>query len=325
MKEFDRGRLRMKRLAERKSKTDLSAIINPKNEPPIVPREKMSKLEEIADSIKIARMNKAPVIFAFGAHLVKNGLSRIFINLMEMGYVQYAIGNEAVAIHDWELAYQGKTEEDVKVYIREGQFGLWEETGKNLNKAIKIGNKIGLGYGEAVGKFIEEDGISDEIVTHPYKEFSILGNAYKLNVPFGISASIGENITHAHPECDGASLGESSYRDFLRFTETVKNLEGGVYISTGSAIKSPMLFEKALSMARNAALQEGRVLENYRIVVNDIQPSPWDWKQGEPPKDNPAYYLRFFKTFSRMGGKCNYIELDNKDFLHNLYWLLARS
>ena len=83
-----------------------------------------------------------------------------------------------------------------------------------------------------------------------------------------------------------------------------------------------MVFEKALSMAKNIAIQQKRKLENYTIIVNDIQPGTWNWKKGEPGKNNPAYYLRFCKTFARMGGSFQYIRMDNKAFLHNLYWQL---
>jgi hypothetical protein len=31
--------------------------------------------------------------------------------------------------------------------------------------------------------------------------------------------------------------------------------------------------------------------------------------------DNPAYYLRYCKTFSRMGGTLRYISAHNRDFL----------
>jgi hypothetical protein len=34
--------------------------------------------------------------------------------------------------------------------------------------------------------------------------------------------------------------------------------------------------------------------------------------------DNPAYYLRYCKTFSRMGGTMRYLCADNRDFLLTL-------
>ena len=47
----------------------------------------------------------------------------------------------------------------------------------------------------------------------------------------------------------------------------------------------------------------------------DLAESQWDWKKGEPPVDDPAYYLRYNKTFSRMGGAMRYAQADNRDFL----------
>src|SRR3989344_1711721 len=295
MKPFDKSKLKTKPLSERSSKSDLSVLIEPNSIPPELSSEQASKLERIAASIKRAKGQDAPIVFAFGAHLIKNGLSKILIELMNEGYVQHILGNGATSIHDFELAFQGATEEDVEHYVKEGQFGLWEETGHYLNTAIS--ENIELGYGTAVGKLIWEGRAGKEVVSHPHKEISVFGQAFRLDIPVSVCLGIGHDIINTHPYCDGAAIGKASYIDFLKFVETVSNLENGVYISVGSAITSPMVFEKALSMARNVASQESRKLENFNIVVNDIQPEDWDWSKGEPPKNHPIYYLRFFKTF----------------------------
>jgi len=318
---FNRNKLNIKPLLERESKSDLSIIINPDSPLPQVSEEEFSRLEKIASLIKESREKNAPVIFSFGAHLIKNGLSEILIELMKRGYVQHILGNGAVSIHDWELAYQGKTEEDVRKYLEEGQFGLWEETGKYINRAIK--EHCLEGYGNAVGRLISEEKLKGEQIPHKHKEISVLGNAFSLKIPASICPQIGCDIIYTHPECDGAAIGEAAYIDFLKFANTISNLENGTYVSIGSAITSPMVFEKALSMAKNLAKQENRKLENYNIIVNDIQEGEWDWSKGlEPPKNNPAYYLRFMKTFSRARGNSQYIKMDNRSFLHNLYHLL---
>jgi len=320
MEIFDRNKLNILPLSERKSKSDLSIIINPNSTPPQVSEEEYSRLEKIAFLIKESRERNYPIIFAFGAHLIKNGLSEILIELMKRGYVQHMLGNGAVSIHDWEFAFQGKTEEDVRKYLEEGQFGIWEETGSYINQAIK--KYRNMGYGSAIGKLISEERLRNEKVLHPFKRISILGNAHQLNIPVSICPQIGCDIIYTHPECDGAAVGEAAYIDFLKFCHTISKLEEGIYISIGSAITSPMIFEKALSMAKNIIRQKNRILENYHIVVNDIQEGKWDWEKGEPPKENPAYYLRFMKTFSRVGGTLEYICMDNRAFLHNLYHLL---
>ena len=317
---FDRIKLNIKPLSERESKTGLDVMINPDASPPKITSTQLSKLEDIALSMRESRKREAPIVFAFGAHLVKNGLSKVLIELMKRGYVQHLLANEAVVIHDWELAFHGRTEEDVKRYMAEGQFGLWDETGKYIAAAIKAGAESNLGYGEAIGRFIGQNCTSQNYlnVLHSNKDISILYNAHKLGIPFSVGVTLGQNITHMHPEMDFEALGKTGGIDFLKFADTIFRFQNGTYISIGSAILSPQIFEKALSMAKNVNPE----LNDYQIYVNDIQPSGWDWSKGEPPKNNPTYYLRFMKTFNRMGGTSEYIEMDNITFLHNLYHLL---
>ncbi len=320
---FNRNLIKTKPLNERTSKSDMSIIVNPASLPSSIDAERLEHIKALAVKIKIAREKNRPVIFCFGAHLIKNGLSLILIELMKKGFITHLAGNGAVSIHDWELAYHGKTEENVEQYIKDGRFGLWEETGKYINSAISAYSH--QGYGSAVGRLIWEEKLGEQDILHQNKEISILGQAYNLKVPVSICPGIGYDIIYTHPLCDGAAIGQAAYIDFLKFTQSVSQLggeaqlKGGVYLSVGSAIMSPMIFEKALSMARNAAKQQGQTIENFDIIVNDIQPGTWDWAKGEPPKTHPAYYLRFNKTFSRMGGHLDYIELDNRAFLHNLY------
>ena len=123
----------------------------------------------------------------------------------------------------------------------------------------------------------------------------------------------------------GAAIGRTALRDFLSFAHSVGSLEGGVYLSVGSAVMSPMIFEKALSMAQNLRLQKGKRMNRHFILVVDLARSTWDWaRRGEPPSSNPAYYLRYCKTFSRMGGTMRYLSADNRDFLPALYRELER-
>jgi hypothetical protein len=128
---------------------------------------------------------------------------------------------------------------------------------------------------------------------------------------------IGQDIIYCHPLCSGAAVGRTAERDFLIFADTISRIGGGVYLSVGSAVMSPMVFEKAFSMAQNLHLQKaGRPIEGHFIVAVDLTPLSWDWQtEGEPPADNPAYYLRFCKTFSRVGGSMRYACGNNRDFL----------
>ncbi len=95
---------------------------------------------------------------------------------------------------------------------------------------------------------------------------------------------------------------------------------GALVLSIGSAIMGPQVFEKSLSCVNNLRLQDGRaIVRDHTIFVVDLQDGGhWDWTQGEPPKDNPAYYLRFCKSFSRMGGAMHYAQCDNIAFVHHL-------
>ncbi len=160
-------------------------------------------------------------------------------------------------------------------------------------------------------------------IDHPYRKNSIQWSAFTGGTPFTSHPMFGHDIIYTHRVNSGAAIGRSAERDFLSYVRSVSNLEGGVYLSIGSAVMSPMIFEKSLSMARNAALREGKEIKNCHIHVVDLQEESWDWTHGEPPIDNPAYYLRFMKTFNRMGCPVDYTSMDNRSFLLHLFRKLA--
>ncbi|MGD1816083.1 MAG: hypothetical protein ACPKNR_03535 [Pleomorphochaeta sp.] len=152
-------------------------------------------------------------------------------------------------------------------------------------------------------------------VIHPYSEYSLLAIAAKNNCNITCHPMFGHDIIYTHKVNKGISIGVTAERDFLSYVDSVSNLENGVYMSLGSAVMSPMIFEKSLSMSRNVLHQEGKQIKNCNIHVADLAKETWDWTQGEPPQDNAAYYLRYMKTFSRMGCKVDYQSIDNRDFL----------
>jgi hypothetical protein len=358
---FDRNSISVKPLAERKNKLDIRRDqIDPESFLPALDDAAAENVALAAAEMRAARAKGSPVILAFGAHAIKNGLSRVLIRLMEGGWVTHFATNGAGVIHDWEFAYQGRSGEDVKRYVAEGQFGIWEETGAYLNLALAVGAYRGLGYGEAVGALVAEDGLlipgREELaaaigagaamtgeaalgraaaaadlaallerfkiapgflrVEHPFKAYGLQAAAYTAGVPFTAHPMFGHDIIYTHPMNRGAAIGRAAEKDFLSFTDSVSRLEGGVYLSVGSAVMSPMIFEKALSMSRNVARACGGALEDFAIHVVDLAASAWDWtRDGEPPQDTPAYYLRFCKTFSRMGGRMDYTCADNRSYL----------
>ena len=317
-------------------------------------------IEKTVSRIKSARLKKSSVILTFGAHTIKNGMSPVLIALFEEGWVTHLATNGAGIIHDWEFAFQGKSSEDVRGNVFKGQFGMWEETGFFINLAIAVGAYEGLGYGESVGKMISSEGLNipdiSELkeysinsitdnpesaasavdllgllqkfriapgfltIPHPFKKFSVQAAAFNTGVPFTAHPMIGHDIIFCHPLNSGAAVGRTAMNDFLSFANSVSNLEKGVYLSVGSAVMSPMIFEKSLAMAQNVRIQQNKHIDDHFMLVVDLAKSEWDWqKNGEPPSDNPAYYLRFCKTFHRMGGEMHYLAADNRDFLLALY------
>ncbi|AEF80676.1 conserved hypothetical protein [Leadbettera azotonutricia ZAS-9] len=156
-------------------------------------------------------------------------------------------------------------------------------------------------------------------VDHLYKEYSLLEAATQCGRPFTCHPMFGHDIIYTHKANCGAAVGRTAERDFLEYVSSIESLDGGVYLSVGSAVMSPMIFEKALSMARNA--NGGKGIKDCGIHVVDLQEASWDWSGGEPPMDDPAYYLRFMKTFSRMGCRVDYTSADNRVF----FALLSQS
>ena len=158
-------------------------------------------------------------------------------------------------------------------------------------------------------------------VEHRWKPASILGEAYRHGVPVTVHPGIGYDIISNHPVFSGSAIGRGGELDFKLFGGSVEQLDGGVTLSVGSAIMGPQVYEKAVSCVNNLRLQSGRpIVHDHTIYVVDLQDGGgWDWTQGEPPKTNPAYYLRFCKSYSRMGGAMHYVQNDNASFIHNLY------
>lgn len=356
--QFDRNRLEFRPLKERPNKQQIERDhIHIGMPVPEMPAAAEAAVRECAARMRRARENDRPIIMAFGAHTIKNGLGPVLIRFLEDGWLQHLATNGAGIIHDWEFAFQGASSEDVRANVAAGCFGIWEETGFNLNLALLLGAYDGLGYGEAVGRLIaaqehvipareellevagaagggvdeaeraaaaadvlaviERQQIDSGIISvpHPWRQYSVQAAAYRLGIPFTGHPMIGHDIIYTHPVNHGAAIGRAAQRDFLSYARAVSQLDSGVYLSVGSAVMSPMIFEKSLSMTRNVALREGRAFDNHYMLVVDLAASSWDWSQGEPPQDRAEYYLRYCKSFSRMGGTMRYLTADNRDFL----------
>ena len=308
---FDRSRLRLRKLAERVHDMTLDDVVSLDA---LVPPLDHPDLGAVARRMVQARRDGRPVILMMGAHVIKVGLSRFVIDLMTRGVITHVAMNGAGPIHDFELALIGATTESVARYIREGQFGLWRETG-GIHEALEDGVREGIGFGEAVGRMIEERSFPD-------RDVSILASGYRLGIPVTVHAGIGYDIIHEHPNCDGAALGETSYRDFLVFAHSVSELEGGVLLNFGTAVMGPEVYLKALAMARNVARQEGRTIQHFTTAVFDLIDLGPDVSR-EAPKTEYRYYFRPYKTMLVRtvadGGESYYIRGDHRATLPNLH------
>jgi hypothetical protein len=227
----------------------------------------------IVDAIAEAAHRRAVIAMA-GGHVVKTGIAPALLELMRQHIVTHLALNGSAAIHDYEVARWGGTSEDVAAGLRDGSFGMAEETGREMNEAATQGYRSGWGMGEALARAL----VSRSDLAHP--ELSLMIGAHELGVPLTVHAAIGAEIIHQHPAVDGAAIGETSHRDFRRLAASMPALhEGGVVLNLGSAVILPEVFLKALTIARN--LNHGRpthfttcdfdMLRHYRPRVNVVQ------------------------------------------------------
>jgi hypothetical protein len=333
-------------------------LINPDAVPPSLPEHDLALIWRCANNITRARKRGAAAMLIYGAHLIKNGAADIVSRLMEQGWLTHLATNGAGVIHDWEFAYGGVSTESVRENVATGTFGAWEETGRNIHLALLAGALDEKGFGRSIGQFINQEGtilpsaetleaaiaaapanaltparaellqamrvhqLAEGLhnVKHPWKSGSVLAQSFRFDVPLTVHPGIGYDIISNHPMFNGAAIGRAADVDFRLFGGAVEQLDGGVVLSVGSAIMGPQVFEKSMSCVNNLRLQAGRdiVLDHTMYVVDLQDGGRWDWSKGEPPKTNPAYYLRFCKSYSRMGGTMHYLQCDNTAFVHHL-------
>jgi hypothetical protein len=339
-------------------------LVEPTSDPPPCSDAVAELVHEAARRIRAARRQNATVLIIYGAHLIKNGGQLLLNALMERGLVSHLATNGAGTIHDWEFAYLGRSTESVRENVATGTFGTWDETGRYIHLALLAGGLRGEGYGRALGRFIQEDGATlpeiqtlerqlreqptdplaparadallamrrhglasgRHLVLHRWRNASVLAAAFRQEVPLTVHPGIGYDIITNHPMFNGAVIGRAADLDFRLFCRAVDGLDGGVVLSIGTAVMGPQVFEKSMSCVNNLRRQEGRpIVSGHTIYVVDLQEGGrWDWSQGEPPKTDPAYYLRFCKSYARMGGTMRYVQADNIVFLHRLVHELSR-
>lgn len=316
-REFDRSRLKIRPLAERTHDLHFDHWLQLTDPAPPFTHPDLAVLKQ---RLTKAKENGSARILMMGAHLLRAGVNRHLIELIRGGWIDHIAMNGAGIIHDYELARIGATTESVARYIRTGEFGLWTETGE-LNEVIDSASRNGLGLGEAAGELIARS-------TFPHRDLSVAAAAWREDVPLTVHAGIGYDIIHEHPNCNGAALGDASYRDFLIFASTIERLEGGVLLNFGSAIMGPEVYLKALAMARNVARQEGRSVTHFATAVFDIVPIGGDFHR-ELAKTDPGYYFRPHKTMLVRtvadGGESFYFCGNHRATFPALYRILMES
>jgi len=224
----------------------------------------------IVHALVDAKRAGAGAVWGLGAHVIKTGLGPVLIDLMERGFVSAIATNGASIIHDFEVAISGATSEDVDESLGPGRFGMADETGRLLNRAINDGVGEGLGIGQAVARFLS--------ARQPqFAKQSILAAAARLDIPVTVHIAIGTDIIHMHPGASGAALGEGSLRDFRYFVSNVARLEEGVYLNCGSAVVLPEVFLKAVAIARNRGIALAKLttvnldfIRSYRPQTNVV-------------------------------------------------------
>lgn len=218
-------------------------------------------LNRVIDAVVAARKKGKPVVMAMGGHVIKCGLQPVLKALIEADVITAVALNGAGSIHDFEIALIGATSEDVGAALHAGNFGMAEETGGEINAALKSGVEAGLGHGEALGRMILEREL-------PFREQSLMAACVAKGIPVTVHVAIGTDITHQHPSADGAVLGAASFTDFRIFTSVVSELgDGGVYLNIGSAVLLPEVFLKALSIAQNL----GYHVDHFTTANFDMQ------------------------------------------------------
>ncbi|HKW47304.1 MAG TPA: hypothetical protein VJN70_07660 [Gemmatimonadaceae bacterium] len=240
----------------------------------------------VVDAIVDAARRERGVVVMLGGHIVKTGLAPLLVDLMRRHVITHLAMNGSASIHDFEIARFGGTSEDVAAGLRDGSFGMAEETGREMNDAFVRGKREERGMGEALAVALDEADAAGRV---PHPELSVILGAYRLGVPVTVHAALGAEIIHQHPAADGAAIGDTSHRDFRRLAHSLTSLnDGGVAMNLGSAVIMPEVFLKALTIARN--LNDGRprnfvtcdldMQRHYRPRMNVVQRPTLDGGKG---------------------------------------------
>ncbi len=327
---FDASQIKTYPVSERNNKVKLSDLVDPKEvleSSYEIPENVKDQLSFLAGSIVTSREKNRPVVFFTGAHMIKNGLGPLVVDLVKRGLLTIVSGNAATSIHDFELCLFGETSEYVPQALEKGQFGMAFEF-NYINAALIVGNRMKLGYGESVGRMMKDASFRNKVEkvlglalssTHfENPQISVQATCYENNVPLTIHAGIGTDVIDQHVWFDGESKGGCSGRDFLIYAREITKLtEGGVVLNIGSAVTGPEVFLKAASMAGNI----GKIPKGIITADFDIRPYDPDIFSNEQAV---GYYYRDQKSIvtrvpQAYGGKGMYIGGNQKQTFPFLY------
>jgi hypothetical protein len=227
-----------------------------------------NELRSLRDHLIRCYREGRTVAVAIGGHVIKTGCAPYLIEWIERGVIKAIAMNGSAAIHDFELAYAGKTSEDVAAQLPSGAFGMARETADAFAVAAANGAQFERGLGRALGRYIHE-------IKCPNSDISLVHAAYRAEIPCTVHVALGTDIVHMHPHVSGASLGEASLIDFRILCRVVHEMQEGLWLNIGSAVVMPEVFLKALAVARNfGADLSGLVTANldkeakYRTKMN---------------------------------------------------------
>ena len=170
---------------------------------------------------------------------------------MERGLVTHVALNSAGAIHDFEIATAGHTSERVDTQLPAGTFG---------SRARRAGDRRGRPAGRAPrrGRGRLRARAGRMLLERPKNvHLSVPASAVRMGRGVTCHVSVGADIVHMHPSCDGADLGAAALADFqhvCRSAELAADLgsdAGGVWFNVGCAVILLEIFLKAVSVAIN--------------------------------------------------------------------------
>ncbi len=333
---FDAGRVHTYPLSTRSNKVTLDDLVGPEDVGGLdltVPNGVSGDVRAVADRIVESRAAGRPVILFTGAHLIKNGLGPLLVDLVQRDMVTLVAGNAATAIHDFELALIGQTSENVPNALDKGGFGMAYEFAY-INAALSLGNERELGFGEALGRMICDEEFRGEVLkgvardqsprgfAHP--EVSVLAACYRKGVPCTIHAGIGTDVIDQHPSFDGCAKGGCSGRDFLIYTQEVTKLtKGGVILNVGSAVTGPEVLLKAVSMAANTgSTPDGILTADFDLRVHEPGEMTDESAECYYYRDQKSVVTRIPRAF---GGTGLYIRANQKQSFVLLYKMIVEK